>query len=119
MRLTSGGRDVNIDADLWDAPASERRHAGVGAKVSELQINNVQVGGSRGDVRVSLGDDHALRAAQSSAILQPAKLQLLGGCRLHLARDLHFTANLNVVVIVVWVRSDPKAALFQSWKENR
>lgn len=36
VRLTSGGRDVNVNADLGDAPASERRHTGVGAKVSEL-----------------------------------------------------------------------------------
>lgn len=73
-RLTSGGRDVNIDADLWDAAASEWRHASVRAKVGELQIDDVQVGGSWGDVRVSLGNDHAFRAAQSSAILQPAEL---------------------------------------------
>lgn len=119
VRLTSGGRDVNVDADLGDAPASERCHAGVGAKVGELQINDVQICGSWGDVRVSLGNDHALRAAQSSAVLQPAELQLLRGRRLNLARDLHFTTDLNVVVVVVRVRRDPKAAFFQRWKENR
>lgn len=118
VRLTSSGRDVNVNADLWDASASQRRHASVGAKVCELQIDDVQVGGSWGDVRVSLGNDHALRAAQSTAILQPAELQLLRGCGLYLTRDLHFTADLNVVVVVVGVRRDPKAALFQRWKES-
>lgn len=60
VRLTSCGRDVDIDADLGDAAALQRGHAGVRAKIRELQVYDVQVGGPGGDVRVGLGDDHTL-----------------------------------------------------------
>lgn len=63
VRLTSCGRDVDIDADLGYAPALQRSHAGVRAKVRELQVYDVQVGCPGGDVGVGLGDDHTLRAA--------------------------------------------------------
>lgn len=62
VRLTSSGRDVDVDADLGDAPALQRGHAGVRPEVRELQVYDVQVGGPGGDVGVGLGDDHALRA---------------------------------------------------------
>lgn len=62
VRLTSSGRDVDVDADLGDAPALQRGHAGVCPEVGELQVYDVQVGGPGGDVGVGLGDDHALRA---------------------------------------------------------
>lgn len=86
VRLTSCGRDVDVDADLGDAPALQRRHAGVGAEVSELQVYDVQVSGPGGDVGVGLGDDHPLRAPQGAAVLQPAERQLLRRGRLHLGR---------------------------------
>ena len=60
VRLTSCGRDVDIDADLRNASALQCSHAGVCAKVGELQVYDVQVGGPRRDVGVRLGDDHAL-----------------------------------------------------------
>lgn len=60
VRLTSCGRDVDVNADLRDASSLQRRHAGVCAKVSELEVYDVQVGGPGGDVRVRLGDDHTL-----------------------------------------------------------
>lgn len=60
MRLTSCGGDVDVDADLRDASPLQRRHAGVRAKVGELEVYDVQVGGPGGDVGVCLGDDHAL-----------------------------------------------------------
>ena len=84
VKLTSSGGDVDVDADLRDAPSLERRHTGVRAEVCELQIDDVQVGGSRRDVRVCLGDHHSLRATQGPPILQPTKCQFLGGRRLHL-----------------------------------
>lgn len=62
VRLTSSGRDVDVDADLGDAAALQRGHAGVRAEVGELQVDDVQVGGPGRDVGVGLGDDHALRA---------------------------------------------------------
>lgn len=69
VRLTSCGGDVDVDADLRDAAALQRRHAGVRAEVGELEVDDVQVGGPGGDVGVGLGDDHALRAAQGAAVL--------------------------------------------------
>lgn len=59
VRLTSSGRDVDVDADLGNPAAPQRRDTGVSAKVGELEVDDVQVGGSRGDVGVGLGDDHA------------------------------------------------------------
>lgn len=84
VRLTSCGGDVDVDADLRDAAALQRRHAGVGAEVGELEVDDVQVGGPRRDVRVRLRDDHALRAAQGAAVLEPAEDQFLWGRGLHL-----------------------------------
>lgn len=84
VRLTSCGRDVDVDADLGDASTLQRSHTGVGAKVGELQVYDVQVGGPGGDVGVRLGDDHSLRAPQGTAVLQPAESQLLWWGRLHL-----------------------------------
>lgn len=55
-----------------------------------------------------MGDDHPLGAPQRPAVLQPAELQLLGRRGLHLAADLHLPADLDVVVVVVRVRSDPE-----------
>lgn len=63
LRLTSGGRDVDVDADLGDPAASQRRHAGVRAEVCELEVDDVQIGGSGRDVGVGLGDDHPFGAA--------------------------------------------------------
>lgn len=88
VRLTSCGRDVDIDADLGDASTLQCRHAGVRAEVGELQVDDVQVGGARGDVRVGLGDDHTLGAPQGTAILQPAESQLLRRGRLHLRQSV-------------------------------
>lgn len=87
VRLTSCGGDVDVDADLRDAAALQRRHAGVRAEVGELEVDDVQVGGAGRDVRVRLRDDHALRAAQGAAVLEPAEDQLLRGRGLHLKRD--------------------------------
>lgn len=86
VRLTSCGRYVDINADLRDASSLQRCHASVRAKVSKLQVYDVQVGGSGWDVRIRLGDDHTLWAPQGAAILQPAKCQLLWRSRLHLRR---------------------------------
>ena len=108
VRLTSGGGDVDIDADLGDSAVLQRGHARVRAEVSELEVDDVQVGGSGRDVRVCLRDDHSLGAAQRAPILQPTEHQLLGGRGLHLARDLHLAANLDVVVVVVRVWCDPE-----------
>ena len=58
-----------------------------------------------------MGDDHALRAAQRPAILQPTEQKLLRGRCLYLAGDLDLTADLDVVVVVVRVRRDPEAPL--------
>lgn len=69
VRLTSCGGDVDVDADLRDAAALQRRHAGVRAEVGEFQVDDVQVGGPGRDVGVGLGDDHALRATQGAAVL--------------------------------------------------
>lgn len=60
VRLTSCGRDVDVDADLRDASSLQRGRAGVRAKVGELEVYDIQVGGPGGDVGVCLGDDHAL-----------------------------------------------------------
>lgn len=60
VRLTSSGRDVDINADIRDASSLQRSHAGVRAKVGELEVYDVQVGGPGGDVGVRLGDDHTL-----------------------------------------------------------
>lgn len=87
VRLTSCGRDVDVNADLRDASSFQRRHAGVRAKVGELEVYDVQVGGPGRDVGVRLGDDHTLRAPQGTAILQPAKSQLLWWGRLHLGHS--------------------------------
>lgn len=38
----------------------------------------------------------------------------IGVCLLYLTRYLDFTPNLDVVIIVVGVRSDPESPLFQS-----
>lgn len=84
VRLTSCGRDVDVNADLRDASSLQRSHAGVGAEISELEVYDVQVGGTGGDVRICLGDDHTLWAPQGTAIFQPAKRQLLWWCGLHL-----------------------------------
>lgn len=119
VRLTSGGRDVDVDADLWNPAAPERRHAGVSAEVGELEVDDVQVGGSRGDVGVGLGDDHAFWTSKGTAVLQPAEHELLGGRGFHLAGDLHLAANLDVVVVVVRVWSDPETALLQRWNNKR
>ncbi len=62
----------------------QRRHAGVRAEVGELEVDDVQVGGAGGDIRVRLGDDHTFRASQGTTILQPAEGQLLRWGRLHL-----------------------------------
>ena len=141
VRLTSCGGDVDVDADLGDASSLQSGHAGVRAEVGELEVYDVQVGGPRGDVRVRLGDDHPLRAPQPAPVLQPAERQLLWWGRLHLqhslpdvyytemwptlttcvlffglylTRYLDFTSNLDVVVVVVRVGSDPESSLFQS-----
>lgn len=87
VRLTSCGGDVDIDADVRDAAALQCRHAGVRAKVGELEVNDVQVGGPRRDVRVRLRDHHPFRASQGAAILEPAEDQLLWGRGLHLNGD--------------------------------
>lgn len=87
VRLTSCGGDVDIDADLRDASPLQRGHAGVRAEVGELEVYDVQVGGPGGDVGVCLGDDHALRAPQATAILQPTEGQLLWWGRLHLGHS--------------------------------
>lgn len=87
VRLTSCGGDVDVDADLRDASPLQRRHTSVRAKVGELEVYDVQVGGPGGDVGVCLGDDHALWAPQGTAILQPAESQLLWRSRLHLQRS--------------------------------
>lgn len=84
VRLTSCGRDVDVDADLGDASSLQRGHTSVRAEVGELEVYDVQVGGPRWDVGVRLGDDHTLWAPQGTAILQPAKRQLLWRRRLHL-----------------------------------
>ena len=84
VRLTSSGGDVDINADLRYAPSLQRSHTGVGAKVSELQVDDVQVGGAWGNVRVRLGDHHSLRATHGAAVLQPTKCQFLRGRGLHL-----------------------------------
>ncbi len=84
VRLTSCGRDVDVNADLRNASTLQRRHAGVSAEVGELEVDDVQVGGPRGDVGVRLGDDHSLGAPQGTAILQPAECQLLWWGCLHL-----------------------------------
>lgn len=73
-RLTGGGRDVDVDADLGAASVPQRRHAGVGAEVSELEVDDVEVGGPRRDLAVGVGDDHPLGAPQRPAVLQPAEL---------------------------------------------
>lgn len=77
VRLTSCGGDIDVDADLGDASSLERRHTGIRAKVGELEVYDVEVGGAGGDVRVGLGDHHTLRAPQGSTVLEPAERQLL------------------------------------------
>lgn len=84
VRLTSCGRDVDINADLRDSSSLQCSNAGVRAKVRELEVYDVQVGGPGRNVRVCLSDDHALRASQGTPVLQPAKRQLLWRCWLHL-----------------------------------
>lgn len=84
VRLTSGGGDVDVDADLRDAAVLERRHAGVRAEVGELEVDDVQVGGAGRHVGVGLRYDHALGAAQRSPVLQPTENQLLRGRGFHL-----------------------------------
>lgn len=84
LRLTSSGGDVDVDADLGNAAALQRRHARVRAEVGELEVDDVQVGGAGRDVRIRLRDDHALRAAQGAAVLQPAEGELLRGRGLYL-----------------------------------
>ena len=106
--LTCGGWDVDIDADLGGSSVPQRRHAGVGAEVGELEVDDVEVGGSQRHVGVGVSDDHPLRALQRSAVLQPTELQLLRGRGFHLAADLHLPADLDVVVVVVRVRRDPE-----------
>lgn len=109
--LTCSRRDIDIDADFGDAAVLQRRHAGVRAKVCELEVNDVQVGSAGLDVGVGVGDDHALRAAQRPAILQPTEQKLFSGRCLYLAGDLDLAADLDVVVVVVRVRRDPEAPL--------
>lgn len=89
VRLTSCGRDVDVNADLRNAPALQRRHAGVCAKVGKLEVNDVQVGGPWWDVGVRLSDDHTFWAPQGTTVLQPVKHQLLRRCRLHLWHRIH------------------------------
>lgn len=60
MRLTCCGRDVDVNADLRDSSSLQRGDTGIRAEVRELEVYDVQVGGPGGDVRVCLGDDHAL-----------------------------------------------------------
>lgn len=87
VRLTSCGRDVDVNTDLWDSSSLQRGNTGVRAEVCEFQVYDVQVGGPRGDVRVCLCDDHSLWAPQGTPILQPAKRQLLRRSRLHLGHS--------------------------------
>lgn len=58
--LTRGGRDVDVDADLGAPAVPQRRHASVGAEVSELEVDDVEVGGPWRDLGVGVGDDHPL-----------------------------------------------------------
>lgn len=60
MRLTSCGRDVDIDADLRNSSSLQCSDAGVRAKVRELEVYDVQVGGPGRDVGICLSDDHTL-----------------------------------------------------------
>lgn len=90
VRLTSCGRDVDVNADLRDASSLQRRHAGVGAEVCKLEVYDVQVGGSGWYIGVCLRDDHPLGAPQGTAVLQPAKRQLLWWRCLHLGNATLF-----------------------------
>ena len=45
--LTGGGGDVDVDADLGDGSAAQRRHAGVRPEVCELQVDDVQTGAAQ------------------------------------------------------------------------
>lgn len=116
-KLTGGGGDVDVYADLRYASVLQWSHTGVSAKVGKLEVDDVQVCGSWGNVWVSLGNDHSLWAAERAAVFQPAEHQLLGWCGLHLTRYLHLSANLDVVVIMIGVGRDPKASFLQSCED--
>lgn len=99
MRLTCCGGDVDVNAKIGNAAPLQRRHARVRAEVCELEVDDVQVGGSGRNIGVRLGDNHSLGAPQGAAVLQPAECQLLGWRRLHLehtARSLSGPLKVTV-----------------------
>lgn len=110
--LTCAAGDVDINADVRYATSFQRRDTRVRPKVCEFQVNDVQVGGARRHVGVGLCDDHPFRASQGPPIFKPAEGELLRRDSFHLAGDFHLSPNLDVVIFVIWIRSDPETSFF-------
>lgn len=110
--LTRTAGDVDINADIRYATSFQRRHTRVCPKVREFQVNDVQVGGARRHIGVSLCDDHPFGASQGASVFEPAERQLFRRDGFHLAGDFHLSPNLDIVVFMVRVRGDPKTSFF-------
>lgn len=111
--LTCTAGDIHINTDVRYNLAVQRGYTSVRPKVCEPQVDDVQAGCARRDIEIRCGNNHPFRAPKRTSILEPGECQLIRGNGLHLTGDFDLPANLNVIIIVVRIRGNPKTPLFQ------